>query len=112
MTTIAITVLGWVLPILLAPLVYFVARELLNVNLAIDNLPPIVKRLAVVALGTLIVAALSAAGVIVPTECVGLPNEFTAECAKALNAPVIVKGVTAALAAFVIHAIKKQKPND
>lgn len=103
-------VLGWILPVLLGPIVYLVAREALNAHRAIDNLPPFVKRIAVVALGGLIAAVLNVLGVAPPVECVALPD-VAPECLQALNTPTVVKGVTAALVAFFLHTIKKSNPH-
>lgn len=106
-------ILGWVLPIVLGPLVYAAARELLNAHRRVDDLPPLLKRLAVVALSALTVATFNVLGVALPPECYA--NEtFTLSdaCAQAFNAPTVVRSVTAAAVAMIIHAIKKSKPND
>ena len=63
-------VLGWVLPIVLGPLVYAAARYVLNANLWIDDLPSAFKRVAVVALGLLASAVLNALDIAVPDDCV------------------------------------------
>lgn len=113
MTRFLFPILGWVLPIVLAPLVYIVMREILNAHRKIDDLPPIAKRIAVVGGGTLLVATFNVLGVALPVECyVSDTFAFTESCAKALNTPTVVRGVTAALAAMAIHAIKKSRPND
>lgn len=106
-----VRVLGWVLPVVLGPVVYLFARELLNATRRVDDLPPIAKRASVIALGLLVSALLNAVGVAVPPECFALPNEITSECANALNAPTVVRGISAALVAMLIHAVKKAKPN-
>ena len=112
MNPIVQTVLGWVLPVVLGPLVYFAARELLNVSRRIDDLPPLVKRFAVVALGTLVAAGLHVLGGAVPLECVTLAEGvLSPECATALNAPTVVRGVTAGLVAMILHYLKKSRPN-
>ena len=106
-------VLGWIVPILLAPLVYAVSREILNASRRIDDLPPAIKRVAVAIIGTLLVGGLNALGVALPAECyVADTFAFTDVCAKALNGPTVVRGVTAAIAAMIIHTIKKSKPNE
>lgn len=112
MTSILYSIAGWALPILLGPIVYIVARQVLNAHYSIDALPPWVKRIAVVALGTLSAAVLSALGVAVPVECVSLPNEVTEACARVLSEPTVVRGLTAGVCAMIVHALKKSKPND
>lgn len=118
MRGIGITVIGWVLPIVLGPLVYAIARSTLNVSNRIDDLPPAIKRLAVVAFGTAVVAIFSALGVTAPETCVAIGNGTVAgvdaaqACAVALASKVPVQGVVAALVAMTIHAVKKEKPND
>lgn len=113
MTRFLLPILGWIVPIVLAPLVYVMARELLNAHRRIDDLPPIAKRIAVVLLGTLLVGALNTLGVAVPVECyVGDVFAFTEACVRAINGPTVVRGVTAGLTAMVIHAIKKSRPNE
>lgn len=117
MTAIALKVLSWVLPILLGPLVYLGARELLNVSERIDDLPPTAKRIAVVIFGTLVSAVFGVLGVTAPQECLALAAhgissvaEFTKPCAEALVTKAPVQGVVAALTAMVIHQIKKSNP--
>jgi hypothetical protein len=110
MTNIAFTVAGWVLPIVLGPIVYLWARQLLNVTTWVDDLPPIFKRFAVVLLGTLVVAVLNALGIALPPECDTLPQDVTQVCVSALSGSTIVRGVTAALVAMFLHALKKERP--
>lgn len=105
-------VLGWVLPVVVAPIVYFVARELLNIANRVDDLPPFVKRVAVTAIGVTIVAIFQGLGLALPPECVALPDELPASCVDAINTPGVVKGVVAALVAMLMHALKKSRPND
>lgn len=105
---IGVKILGWVLPLVLGPIVYVVARSALNAHTAIDDLPPILKRIAVGALGIAITVAAQALGVVLPPECVDAASR---ECATALNAPAVVQGVTVALVAIIMHALKKSNPN-
>lgn len=112
MLNIALTVLGWVAPIVLAPVVYAMARELLNISRKVDDLPVFAKRLVVTFVGTAIVGTLNVLGVTIPVECAGLPETLTETCAQALTGSTVVKGVAAGLAAMVIHAIKKSNPRD
>lgn len=120
MQMLGLKLLEWVLPVLLGPLVYYVAREVLNVSRGVDNLPPAVKRVAVVAIGTLVTAVFGALKLTVPEACAALTDAATVAansdaataCAAALSAKVPVQGVTAALVAMVVHAIKKQRPHD
>lgn len=111
MTSLIYSILGWVLPIVLGPLVYIVAGEVLNAHRRIDDLPPVFKRIAVVGLGTLIVAVLSALGIALPPECASLPQEVTEACAKVLSEPTVVRGVAAALVAMLLHKLRKAKPD-
>lgn len=112
MTGITLHILGWVLPILLGPVVYIVARELLNVTRQVDDLPPLVKRLSVIALSALVVGAFNVLGVALPAECYLEDSvAITTACAQAINAPSVVKAITAALVAFGMHALKKSRPN-
>lgn len=110
MTALALHVAGWVLPILLGPIVYVVMQQVLNVHRVIDDLPPVFKRGAVAAFGMLLVAVLNTLGVAVPQECVAFPADVIADCAKALSGPTVVRGITAALVAFAIHAARKAQP--
>lgn len=109
MNAIVLQIIGWVLPIVLGPLVYVAARYALNANAFVDELPPLFKRVAVVALGTLTVAVLNVLGVAVPTEC-ATPTETFTDCAATLNTPTVVRGVTAGVVAMVLHALKKSRP--
>lgn len=108
-------VLGWVLPVVLGPVVYFVAREVLNVSQRIDDLPPAFKRVAVVLLGGIVTAGLNTLGIAIPEACNALAGTevgtSAAACAQALGEKVPVQAVTAALVAMVIHAAKKSRPN-
>lgn len=106
----ALQILGWVIPIILAPVVYLLARLFLNGHRSLDNLPPWLKRAAVLAIGVAVTAALAAAGVAMPAECVAMPEEITDACAQALGGPNVVKGVVAALTAMFLHHLKKANP--
>lgn len=110
LSALSLKVLGWVLPILLAPIVYALARIMLNAHARIDYLPAWIKRGAVLALGFAVTAILSALGLTVPAECIGLPAEFSEQCAQALSAPTFLKGLTVAVVAMLMHALKKAKP--
>ncbi len=112
-------VLGWVLPVVLGPLVYYVARYALNVSTAVDDLPAPIKRIAVVLIGAGLSAAFAALQVALPGECAALSADVAAatsgavhSCVAALGTKAPVEGVVAALVAFVIHAIKKQNPRN
>lgn len=112
---IVLKVLGWALPVLLGPIVYLVAREALNVTRRIDDLPPFVKRIAVSVIGVALTAGFTALGLAVPAECVALTQgaESVSEaCATALTGATTVKGVTAGIAAMILHALKKSRPTD
>lgn len=112
MNGIVTQILGWVLPIVLGPIVYLFAREVLNATRRIDDLPPIVKRIAVVGLGALVVAVFNVLGVALPPECyTGVDFALTPDCAAAINTPTVVRGLTAGVVAMVLHALKKAKPN-
>ena len=100
-------VLGWVLPILLGPIVYVAANIVLNLTRKIDDLPAIAKQFVVTLIGTAAVGALSALGIAVPPECVALPNEITDACIGVLTGSMVIKGGAAAVTAFVIHAARK-----
>lgn len=102
-------VLGWILPIILGPLVYVVARQALNVHDTVDNLPPIMKRIAVGAIGLAITVTFQALGVALPAECV--TNATTVDCSQAINTPAVLQGLTAAAVALFLHHLKKAKPN-
>lgn len=110
MVNIGLTVVGWVLPILLGPIVYFAGQALLNGSQKIDDLPPAFKRIAIVVLSSVLVAIFNAAGVTVPVECQGTEVVVDA-CVKAINAPAVLKALTAAAVAFLMHFLKKQRPN-
>lgn len=119
MNPIIIKVLSWVLPVVLGPLVYYASRELLNVSHRIDDLPPAIKRIAVVIIGTVVSASLGVLGIAAPAECAALLDPAAniavgmgQKCAEALTAKVPLQGITAGLAAMIIHAIKKQKPHE
>lgn len=113
-TAIVLKVLGWVLPILLGPLVYALGREILNISQRVDDLPAFAKRIVVGLIGVAMTAAFAAAGVALPTECVAsfAGSDFTDACATALTGKTTVQGVTAALAAMILHALKKSNPRD
>lgn len=98
---------GWVLPVILGPLVYAASRKLLNVHYTLDALPPTVKRIVVMGVGLAATAALTALGVAVPAEC--LPSA-AGDCLNALATTPVVQGVTAALVAMICHALKKSSP--
>lgn len=117
MEFIGLKVLGWVLPIVLGPVVYVVARELLNLTEKIDDLPAPLKRVAVMFIGTLMSAAFGALSIAMPEACAAIArdvltpvDEALSVCARALTEKVPVQGVTAALVAMVIHKIKKSNP--
>lgn len=118
MKVLALQILGWALPVVLGPVVYVVARWLLNVSDKVDELPPTAKRLVVMALGTALSAGLSYLHIAIPTECAALSNvsadvmaASAHACALALNTKVPIQGLTAAAVAFVMHQIKKSHPN-
>lgn len=116
MNAITLKVLSWVLPMILGPIVYYAARELLNAAAWIDNLPPVFKRIAVVGVGTLLTAIFAALGVALPAECASLTEPSVVggvvqACGAALAGKVPVQGIAAGLTAMLIHAIKKQRPN-
>jgi ABC-type Co2+ transport system permease subunit len=111
-------VLQWVLPVILGPVVYYIARWALNASDAIDNLPAVVKRAAVVAIGGALTTTLAYLHVDIPSECAALANAgadimtgAVHACALALNTKVPLQALTAAAVAFVIHSLKKQRPN-
>ena len=106
------SVLGWVLPILLGPLVYVAMREILNVSRRIDDLSPGVKRVLVTIAGTGLAFGVEALGVSLPSACEDVRNGISEACEAALLGKPFLKGVTAALVAIAIHAIKKSRPND
>ena len=112
MDVILVKVLSWVVPVLLGPLVYVAARELLNVTRRVDDLPAFAKRIVVTLVGTVLTGALAALGVALPTECVAsfAGSDFTDACAQALTGKTVVQGVTAGLTAMVLHALKKSNP--
>ena len=119
MNIIAIKVLSWVLPVLLAPIVYFAAREVLNAARWIDDLPAPLKRVVVVVLGTIVSASLGVLGITAPAECVSLLDPAlnaaagaAQKCAEALGAKTLLQGVTASLGAMLMHRLKKQRQND
>lgn len=106
------SVLGWVLPILLGPLVYVVMRELLNISHRIDDLPPAFKRILVTIAGTGLAFGVEALGVSLPSECEAIRDGISEACEAALTGKPFIKGVTAAVVAMVLHALKKSRPND
>ena len=106
---IATQVLGWILPVVLGPIVYILAREVLNAHRKIDDLPPAFKRVAVVALGSLVAAVLNVLEIAPPPECVS--DAATEACAQALNVPTVVRGATASAVAMILHALKKSRPD-
>jgi len=114
MNAIAMKVLGWVLPMVLGPIVYVVSRELLNLSQRVDDLPPFFKRCVVIAISVIVSAVFGALKLTAPAECINISDAVGAAqaCAVALSAKVPLQGVVAALVAFAIHAVKKQKPND
>lgn len=111
-SAIVLKVLGWVLPIVLGPLVYVVAREVLNVARRVDDLPPTAKRIVVGIIGTALSAGATATGIAIPTECVALVQgiDFTEACSAALTGKTVVSGLTASIVAIVIHSVKKSNP--
>ena len=106
------SVLGWVLPILLGPLVYVAMREILNVSRRIDDLSPGVKRVLVTIAGTGLAFGVEALGVSLPSECENVREGISEACEAALLGKPFLKGVTAAVVAMVMHTIKKSRPND
>ena len=113
MTHIASLVFAWILPIVLGPLVYVLARQLLNAHYTIDGLPPTAKRVIVGIVGVLLATVFQQLGVTAPPECSdsALP-EFLKACSAALSAAPVAQGVTASLVALVLHALKKSNPRD
>lgn len=105
---IILKIAGLVLPILLGPIVYVVARQALNIHDAVDGLPPIAKRVIVTILGAAIVVAFNALGLTLPSECISDPS--AAECATALSAPAMLKGITGAVVAMIMHKFLKADP--
>lgn len=116
MQTIYMKMLEWVLPVVLGPLVYYVAREVLNVSARVDDLPAPIKRVAVVLIGTLVTAVFGALHLVAPEACTALTDAATVAtdgvraCATALGQKVPVQGVTAAVVAMIVHAVKKENP--
>ena len=106
------SVLGWVLPILLGPLVYVVMREVLNATRRIDDLPPAVKRILVTVAGTALAFGVEALGVSLPSACEDVRNGISEACEAALLGKPFLKGITAAVVAMALHALKKSRPND
>jgi hypothetical protein len=84
----------------------------LNITRRVDDLPPTAKRIVVGIIGVAMTAAFTAAGVALPTECVAsfAGSDFTEACATALTGKTTVQGITAALAAMILHALKKSNP--
>lgn len=105
------SVLGWVLPILLGPIVYVVMREVLNVSRRLDDLSPGVKRILVTIAGTAFAFAIEALGVSLPSECEQIRDGVSEACEAALLGKPFLKGISAAVVAIVIHAVKKSPPN-
>lgn len=119
MQAIGLKVLEWVLPMVLGPLVYYAARELLNLSAKVDDLPPVLKRVAVVGIGIVITGVFNVLNIVAPEQCVALTGTATAAgtdalhaCAVALTQKVPVQGVTSGLVAILIHALKKQSPRN
>lgn len=116
MHTIYMKMLEWVLPVVLGPIVYYVAREILNASTRIDDLPAPIKRVAVVLIGGVVTAVFGALHLVAPEACVALTDSATVAshavgaCAAALGEKVPVQGVTAAIVAMIVHNIKKQNP--
>lgn len=106
------SVLGWVLPIILGPLVYVAMREVLNVSQRLDDLSPGVKRILVTIAGTGLAFAVEALGVSLPSECEQIREGVSEACEAALLGKPFLKGVTAAVVAMVLHKLKKARPND
>lgn len=118
MNALTLQVISWMLPVVLGPLVYVVARWALNVSDNVDALPTTVKRLVVMAIGTALSAGFSYLHLTLPDECATLVNvsadvyvHAVNACALALNTKIPLQGLTAAAVAFVIHAIKKSHPS-
>lgn len=106
------SVIGWVLPILLGPLVYVAMREVLNVSRKIDDLSPGIKRILVTIAGTGLAFGVEALGVSLPSACEDVRNGVSEACEAALLGKPFLKGVTAAVVAMILHALKKSRPND
>lgn len=103
--TVILKVIGWVLPVVLGPIVYVLADNALNISKSVDDLPPALKRLAVVIMGTVLAAAFSALGLALPPECQAAYDEV---CARALGTPSVVQGVVAGLVAMAMHYLRKK----
>lgn len=118
MHTLYIKLLEWVLPIVLGPIVYYVAREVLNVSQRVDDLPPWAKRLAVTAISAVVTTAFGALHLTAPEACAQLAPAADAAanaaqtCINALGDKTVVQAVTAALTAMLVHALKKERPNE
>ncbi len=118
MQTITLQVLSWVLPVVLGPVVYFVARYALNASDKIDDLPASVKRIAVIGIGTAISYAFAWLHIDVPSECAALKDVSTDimvgavhACAAAINTKAPLQALVAAAVAMVIHEVKKSHPS-
>lgn len=116
MHTIYMKMLEWVLPVVLGPIVYYVAREILNVSARIDDLPAPIKRVAVFAISGVVTATFGALHLVAPEACTALTDSATVAsnavgaCAAALTQKVPVQAVTGAVVAMIVHAIKKESP--
>lgn len=114
----AIRLLGWILPLLLVPAVYYLFRLISNNVDLLDRLPAGVKRIAVTLLGMLATTILSKIGIAMPLACEGLwVGDLSAACLEALNEQGWQNGLATALAgvfvglgAMGLHYLKKQPP--
>lgn len=114
-------VLGFVLPIVLVPVVYASFRFVSNHVGALDALPPWAKKLSVTLLGVALTGLLDLLGVGLPIACGELVanGELTAACLDALqqgdwqkNVATTLAGAFVGLGAIGLHWLKKQPPND
>lgn len=116
----AIRLLGWLLPLVLVPVVYVVFRWVTNHIDLLDRLPAGVKRIAVTLFGMAATTILSKIGIAMPLACEGLwVGDLSAACLEALNEQgwqnglaTAIAGVFVGLGAMGLHYLRKKPPHD
>ena len=97
----------FVIPMLLGPLVYLIVKYLKQISWWIDSRGPAIKRTLVVAVAILVTAGANLAGQ--PISC-DVNAENVSDCLAQFT-PEVVKALLASGTAFLLHHLKKQKPN-
>lgn len=100
MSGLLLTLLG---PVVIGPLTFLAMQALKSVNVGIDALPPLAKRVTVAAIAVALTLVANVTGA--PIHC---DANADTNCLALLDQDA-VKAIVAALVAFALHALKNVK---